>query len=723
MNIVAPAGNMERFYAAVKGGAHEIFMGLKGFGARRNAENFTMEEFKQAIDYAHKRGVKILLTLNTLMMDTEIEALYSNLKALYEYGLDAVIVQDLGFAWFVKQNFPELEIHGSTQMTVANHIEAEYLKKLGFSRVVLPRELSFEEIKNIKEKCNIELEIFVSGALCISYSGNCYMSSFIGARSGNRGMCAQPCRKFYKSEEGEQGYLLSPKDQLYSYEEIKKLQQIGVECIKVEGRMKDPHYVFETVNYYKDLISGNDRVERTSKIFNRGYSKGYFSKKNKEKIMNPKYPASLGEEIGQLTGRELKLFDKVISGDGFTYLSNKYEKLGGGYLNRIEIKGKKDGVKVAEKNEVIILRDLPAGTKYIFRSYAKELNDEIENVLKKTENRIPVEMEFKGIVGEKPTVKFITKNNFGKILEVEISGEIILEAATKHGVTEKELLNKFSELGETTFYLNIGRITLEGNPFVPASLIKSLKRDAAEKLTELLIGSYRRKSNEEKIIKILPKEISEKKLVISAIVKNSKQEAILKKLGIEKIYHAGYDVAREGNLEKIDLNEKLASNLYQLLENKSKKVTLNWNMNIGNRYSFYVLSAIENLDTVILSPEISFEKIKNIGETKLKKGILIYGKPRGMYIELSLFKKDREIIENEQGDKFIVLKNPLGNSEIYLEKSLNIIKNISQLEKLGIDEGILEFTTENEEEIKEIIGQLKNGANFYRSYNYEKGVY
>jgi putative protease len=146
-------------------------------------------------------------------------------------------------------------------------------------------------------------------------------------------------------------------------------------------------------------------------------------------------------------------------------------------------------------------------------------------------------------------------------------------------------------------------------------------------------------------------------------------------------------------------------------------------MNIGNRYSFYVLSAIENLDTVILSPEISFEKIKNIGETKLKKGILIYGKPRGMYIELSLFKKDREIIENEQGDKFIVLKNPLGNSEIYLEKSLNIIKNISQLEKLGIDEGILEFTTENEEEIKEIIGQLKNGANFYRSYNYEKGVY
>ena len=195
MKIVAPAGNMERFYAAVKAGAQEIYMGLKGFGARRNAENFTLEEYKEALDYAHKRGVKIFLTLNTIMMEKEMEFLYPNLKVLYEHGLDAVIVQDLGYFKYMKENFPDMEYHGSTQMTVGNHYEAEYLRKLGFTRVVLPREMTFEEIKKIRENTSIELEIFVSGALCICYSGNCYMSSFIGSRSGNRGMCAQPRRK------------------------------------------------------------------------------------------------------------------------------------------------------------------------------------------------------------------------------------------------------------------------------------------------------------------------------------------------------------------------------------------------------------------------------------------------------------------------------------------------------------------------------------------------
>ena len=171
MKIVAPAGNMERFYASVKAGAQEIYMGLKGFGARRNAENFTLEEYKEALDYAHKRGVRIFLTLNTIMMEKEMDFLYENLKVLYEHGLDAVIVQDLGYFRYMKENFPDMEYHGSTQMTVGNHVEAEYLRKIGFKRVVLPREMTFEEIKKIRENTSIELEIFVSGALCICYSG------------------------------------------------------------------------------------------------------------------------------------------------------------------------------------------------------------------------------------------------------------------------------------------------------------------------------------------------------------------------------------------------------------------------------------------------------------------------------------------------------------------------------------------------------------------------
>ena len=254
MKIVAPAGNMERFYSAISATADEIYLGLKGFGARRNAENFTVEELKKAIDYAHLRGSRIFLTLNTIMTNREIELLYPTLKDLYSYGLDAIIVQDLGYAEYLHKNFPSIELHGSTQMTVANYYEINYLKELGFKRIVLPRELSFEEIKEIREHTDIELEVFVSGSLCISFSGNCYMSSFIGGRSGNRGMCAQPCRKEYKTSCGEKSYFLSPKDQLYGIDEIKKLQEIGVESIKVEGRMKDVSYVYETVSYFRSCL-------------------------------------------------------------------------------------------------------------------------------------------------------------------------------------------------------------------------------------------------------------------------------------------------------------------------------------------------------------------------------------------------------------------------------------------------------------------------------------
>ena len=346
MKIVAPAGNMERFYSAVNAGADEIYMGLKGFGARRNAENFTLEEFKQALDYAHERGTRIFLTLNTLMKNVEIEFLYQNFKALYEHGLDAVIVQDLGYFRFLKENFPDIDYHGSTQMTAANHVEANYLKSIGFKRVVLPREMSFEEIKKIRENTDIELEIFVSGALCICYSGNCYMSSFIGGRSGNRGMCAQPCRKFYTSSEGEKGYLLSPKDQLMSFEEIKKLKEIGINSIKIEGRMKEKTYVHEAVTYFKNLIDGVNVKERVSSIFNRGYSKGYFYE-NRENVMNKNYPANTGKPIGIISGKELLLEENVMLGDGIIYLSKDYETLGGDYINRIEKKNKKEKFNIA----------------------------------------------------------------------------------------------------------------------------------------------------------------------------------------------------------------------------------------------------------------------------------------------------------------------------------------------------------------------------------------
>ena len=446
MKIVAPAGNLERFYSAVNAGADEIYMGIKGFGARRNAENFTLEEYKEAIDYAHKRGSRIFLTLNTLMKNVEIDFLYTNLKVLYEYGLDAIIVQDLGYFRFIKENFPDIDIHGSTQMTVANHFEAEYLRKLGFKRVVLPREMTFEEIKKIRENTSIELEVFVSGALCISYSGNCYMSSFIGGRSGNRGMCAQPCRKLY-TKDSKCNFLLSPKDQLMGKEEIQKLKSIGINSIKIEGRMKEKTYVNEAVTYFKDMIADIDRDEKLSNVFNRGYSKGYFYSDTKSSdIMNRNYSATMGKNIGIISGKELILEDGIILGDGITYLSRDYEVLGGEYINRIEKKNQREKFKEANIGDKIILRNAPKGAKYVFKNFDKEVIDEITQRLKQENKKQEIELIFEGKLGEKPVLKGKITNNYGKEIVETIVGETTIEQASKKRAETKRIERKKKSL-------------------------------------------------------------------------------------------------------------------------------------------------------------------------------------------------------------------------------------------------------------------------------------
>lgn len=720
MKIVAPAGNMERFYAAVKAGAQEIYMGLKGFGARRNAENFTLEEYKEAIDYAHKRGVKIFLTLNTIMMEKEMEFLYPNLKVLYEHGLDAVIVQDLGYFKYMKENFPNMEYHGSTQMTVGNHYEAEYLRKLGFTRVVLPREMTFEEIKKIRENTSIELEIFVSGALCICYSGNCYMSSFIGSRSGNRGMCAQPCRKKYENSSGEKGYLLSPKDQLLGFEEIKKLKDIGIESIKIEGRMKDPNYVFETVSYYRDLIDGIKAQEKSSELFNRGYSKGYFYG-NDNYIMNKDYSYNLGKNLGLLSGKELKLKSRVVLGDGIIYLSKDFEKLGGGYINKIELKNGDMSRKSAEANEVIVLKDVPRGSKYVFKSYSKEVNDDAQSKMKKEEQRLLISGSFIGHIGEKPVLELVAKNNLGIEVAVKVIGEKEIEKASKKSLTSEELREKISEMGDSTFTLGELSCDIDEGIFMPLSVLKSLRRDCVEKLEKELVESYRRKAGNRYSLPIVEEKPREIELV--AIVSNLVQENIVKKYGIEKIYKRGIDIAKEGSLIEHDLNSKLASNLYQLLENNNDKVMVNWNLNITNRYSVEVLAETGKVESVIISPELSFEKIKELGKTSVKKAILGYSRLKGMYIELPLFEKEREILKNEEGDTFTAIKNDVGNTEIYLEKPLNILNDLKKLNDLMIDEVVLEFTTETGAEVEKVLEDMKNRTGFYKAYNYERGVY
>ncbi len=720
MKIVAPAGNMERFYSAISATADEIYLGLKGFGARRNAENFTIEELKKAIDYAHLRGSRIFLTLNTIMTNREIELLYPTLKDLYNYGLDAIIVQDLGYAEYLHKNFPSIEIHGSTQMTVANYYEINYLKELGFKRIVLPRELSFEEIKEIRKNTDIELEVFVSGSLCISFSGNCYMSSFIGGRSGNRGMCAQPCRKEYKTSCGEKSYFLSPKDQLYGLDEIKKLQEIGVESIKVEGRMKDVSYVYETVSYFRNLINGIDKEENTPKLFNRGYSKGYFYDNDKT-IMNRDYSYNMGEKIGEVVGKSIRLDEDVVSGDGITFVSKDYKNLGGTYIN-----------KIAYKNEKLIL-NFPDGTKYIFRNYNKRLNDEISKKIKSTDKKLEINFDFIAKLNEKLILKIYLEDEKGnRILNLEEISETLTQKAQKRAISEEDIKEKLSEIGDSEFTVKNIKIDIDENIFIPLSELKNLKRNAVEKFREKILSYFRRdldcelKENNQEYFKLEIEKDEPKDLEIRVIVSNEEQKNFLENIkdeyNIKEVYYRTYDIAKQSMLSQHNLDNKLASNLYELLENKNSDVMLNWNMNIVNSYTISVLEKIEKLESFIVSPEINFSKIRELGKTRLKKALLIYSKLKGMTIDIDIADSKNEIITNKENDKFNIIKNEYG-TEIFLDKPLNIINIMEDIKKLNVDIVVLEFTTETIEDIKKVLKQLKTKKGEYREYNYKRGVY
>ena len=720
MKIVAPAGNMERFYSAISATADEIYLGLKGFGARRNAENFTVEELKKAIDYAHLRGSRIFLTLNTIMTNREIELLYSTLKDLYNYGLDAIIVQDLGYAEYLHKNFPSIEIHGSTQMTVANYYEINYLKELGFKRIVLPRELSFEEIKEIRKYTDMELEVFVSGSLCISFSGNCYMSSFIGGRSGNRGMCAQPCRKEYKTSCGEKSYFLSPKDQLYGLDEIKKLQEIGVESIKVEGRMKDISYVYETVSYFRNLINGIDKEENTPKLFNRGYSKGYFYDNDKT-IMNRDYSYNMGEKIGEVVGKSIRLDEDIVSGDGITFVSKDYKNLGGTYIN-----------KIAYKNEKLNL-NFPDGTKYIFRNYNKRLNDKISKKIKSTDKKLEINFDFAAKLNEKLILKiYLEDENGNRILNLEEISETLTQKAQKRAISEEDINEKLSEIGDSEFTVKDIKVNIDENIFIPLSELKNLKRNAVEKFREKILSYFRRdldrelKENNQEYFKLEIEKDKPKDLEIRVIVSNEEQKNFLENIkneyNIKEIYYRTYDIAKQSMLGQHNLDNKLASNLYELLENKNSDVMLNWNMNIVNSYTINVLEKIKKLESFIISPEINFSKIRELGKTRLKKALLVYSKLKGMTIDVDIADSKNEIITNKENDKFNIIKNNYG-TEIFLDKPLNIINIMEDIKKLNVDIVVLEFTTETIEDIKKVLKQLKTRKGEYREYNYKRGVY
>lgn len=317
MEILAPAGNFECLKVAIANGANAVYFGVNKFNARNNIQGFSEQDIEEIVNYCHLRNVKAYLAINILFKDEELQSALDLVCYANNLGVDAFIVQDLGLISLIKSSYPNIVLHASTQMAIHNLSGAKILKKLGFSRVVLARETSLDEIKNITQNCDIEIEYFCQGALCVSFSGNCYMSSYLADKSGNRGLCAQYCRHSYKflenNKEIANGFLLSAKDIcMLSY--LKELRDAGVISLKIEGRARRPYYVATACRVYSKALktfkyTDND-INDLSLAFNRDYTSGYF-KGNNDIISN--YSNHIGIVVGKIKSiNKGKKFDQVF---------------------------------------------------------------------------------------------------------------------------------------------------------------------------------------------------------------------------------------------------------------------------------------------------------------------------------------------------------------------------------------------------------------------------
>ncbi len=494
--LLSPAGNMECFFAAVENGADAVYLGLKDFSARASADNFSIDDISKAIAYAHKKPIRVYIALNTLIKTNEFEKVVDYLIALDELQPDALIIQDLGLLYLIQSQLPHFQLHASTQMTIHNLAGVKQLEKMGFKRVVLSRELSIGEISNICKNTSIEIEVFVHGALCYSYSGLCFFSSMIGGRSGNRGRCAQPCRMHYKTEASEGGYLFSMKD-LLTISYINGLIAVGVNSFKIEGRMKSPEYVAIVTNAYRQAIDGklsdyDDAVRRIKTVFSRETTHSYlFGESNQQNqeitnnsqikaadTINPDYPANIGSYAGEVIKSEkgvvtIRADAEIGVRDLLQVFENSKEKPSLLHVETIKVRGKRVfGIKAGDIAAVNSEQQYKQGAKLYLLSSQKVKEMFTPKVPKKlATSKIPVDLEIKitpdGIGIKGTTRHFSFSSDFSVKLEKGI-----------HRTTERENIREcFSRLGETPFELAGIHTEISVELFVPLSVLNEIRRD------------------------------------------------------------------------------------------------------------------------------------------------------------------------------------------------------------------------------------------------------
>ncbi len=722
--LLIPVGNKECLISAIHNGADAVYLGGKKFGARAYSNNFDEQEMIEAIKLCHLYGVKIYVTVNTMIYNDEIEEVINYLNFLYSNKVDAVIMQDNGLIELTRKTIPNLEIHVSTQAHNHNEAQIAHYKEIGCTRVVFDRESSLEAINSIKTP--IEKEVFVYGALCICYSGNCLFSALNGGRSANRGMCVGSCRlpyELYRNDKLEkEGYLLSTKD-LNTLPNLKEILDSKIDSLKIEGRMKSKEYVaivtktFRKLidNYYegKTLYLTEQDKEKLLKTYNREFTKGYLFKETN--IINSKTSNHQGVKIGQVTGVNnkritIELTDTLNQNDAIRfekpnkgmYVNTLYDKKG-----LLVSKVEKNNICQLDNKERIMIKDLLGSN--VLKTIDTKLNEELNNIEQK---RIPISIEFIAKI-DKPSILIIKD----EINTIKTEGNIV-ENALSSPISKERIIEQLSKLGNTPYKVNNINIDIDDNIFINLKELNELRRTTTEELSIKRQGSPITEKNI-----LIPNIVgrTSNKSKISILVHNEDQLNIALRNNIDYIYITDeflYNKYKDKPNTYLKLNRVLEQHKeYQnekllctefgsvLKYSTNNKVRTDYYLNVANDFTIEKLNNL-NVSSVTLSIECDIDKLHNI-KNKEKSEIIVYGTPECMIIKNNIFntKKDKVYLKNQKGNKYPV-KESDKFTHIYNKEPLNIIDKIPKLKGFGTYR--IELLDEKIAEIQTIINKVRN---------------
>lgn len=722
--LLSPAGNIESFYLAINNGADAIYLGLDKFSARAYASNFTIESLKDLVKYAHLRNVKIYVTINTIIYDHELPEVYKAIDDLASIFVDGIISQDLAVIDYITNTYSSIYAHASTQLGIDDIYGAKLCKELGINRVVFARETSLRDIKMIKQQLGIEVETFIHGALCVSYSGNCFMSSAIGERSGNRGRCAGCCRKPYtledtkKNEDIKLGYLLSMKD-LNVSEQIKDLS--FVDSLKIEGRMKEPNYVGNVTKYYRDIIDGN-KVDPSSldKVFNRTYTKGYILDEDKENITNIERPNNFGYPIGKVervTKNKvvIRLFDTLKKGDQIRIESKRP-------LEEISVAVTKmydTNFNVIEEAKKVCLVECNKWVELgatVYKTKDNEFVNKTERELSLNRKRVGIRMEFTAHIDEPMRLTL----SYGEH-SVSVTSDYVVQKANKRATTKEDIYAQLDRINDTPYRIEEANILLDENVFIPVSFINELRREAIEKLNDS------RLENEviynTSIKKIVPKRHDLIPPQITVEVNNDVQYEAAKEMGIEHIYYKNRFRRNHVTFKPIE-GEVLVGGLNGIQYFRSTNpIVTDASLNVVNHKSAAILSSL-GAERITLSEEINKTSINKLVDNYFKEygtypnlELIVYGRSKimhSLYCPLKRLgmcgqcRKSSYALKDEYAS-FPLQFNDDCTINLLNSKITNLMDCLDDLK--GVNYFRLVFTIEDKETVKNTIEALQRKLN------------